>query len=155
MNKLVTYALTLAAVVTLTGCGTVESTGTGQGAVAGTVDKVTPYIRPATTAACSLVLALAVSPADRVDKAAIINKLATVVQSLAAGSTPTPSALAAAIEVVAPNKGHWARMIVTIKAVYAQAYDQYIKGDVKKAATVLHEIAAGAVDATSDVTGTN
>ena len=56
-----------------------------------TVENALPYIAPAVTLTCTIVLDQAVSGSDRVDKARMINHVAAIVEGLTKGTAPTPN----------------------------------------------------------------
>ena len=150
MNILLPFAL----VAILAGCST---TNTGGGSdVGGTttpkqaVENALPYIAPAVTLACTVVLEQAVSPDDRVEKAKMINHVATVVEGLTRGATPTPDQLQKALTDYLPaEKTHWAKYITVVKDIYAAQFAK-LDGDAKLGIDVLNAIAKGCVTATQE-----
>ena len=139
--------------VILAGCST---TNTGGGSdVGGTtpkqaVESALPYIAPAVTLACTVVLEQAVSPEDRVEKAKMINHVATIVEGLTRGTTPTPDQLQKALTDYLPQeKTHWAKYITVVKDIYAAQFAK-IDGDAKLGIDVLNAIAKGCKTATDE-----
>ena len=131
-----------------TNTGGDANTGTTTTAVDG-VKAALPYIAPAVTLACTVVLEQALSPEDRADKAKMINHVATVVESLTKGSTPTPDELKNALSDYLPQeKTHWVVYVNAVKDIYAQQFAK-LNGDAKLAVDVLNAIAKGCKDATS------
>jgi hypothetical protein len=139
----------LALPVIFSACTTTNSnTGEDNSAQSG-VEKALPYISPAVTLACTVVLEQALSSEDRVEKAKMINNVATVIESLTRGATPTPDQLKTALSDYLPQeKTHWAIYVNTVKDIYAAQFKQ-VKGDTKLAIDVLNAIAKGCKDATA------
>lgn len=148
MNKLLPFILMPFLVA---GCAT-NNTG-GNANVGGTtpkqaVENALPYIAPAVTLACTVVLEQAISPEDRVQKAKMINNVATIVESLTNGSTPTPDQLQKALTDYLPqDKTHWAKYVVVVKDIYAAQFTK-LNGDAKLGVDVLNAIAKGCKTAT-------
>ena len=146
--------LSLALLTILAGCST-TNTGGGDSNVGGTtpkqaVENALPYIAPAVTLACTVVLEQAVSPEDRVEKAKMINNVATIVESLTRGSTPTPDQLQKALTNYLPvEKTHWAKYVVVVKDIYAAQFAK-IGSDAKLGIDVLNAIAKGCKTATDE-----
>jgi len=138
--------------ILLTGCAT-NNTGGDNNEIGGTtpkqaVENALPYIAPAVTLACTVVLEQAVSPEDRVEKAKMINHVATVVESLTRGATPTPDQLQKALTDYLPaEKTHWAKYITVVKDIYAAQFAK-LDGDAKLGVDVLNAIAKGCKTAT-------
>ena len=136
----------------IAGCVT---TGGGGSDVGGTtprdaVENALPYISPAVTLACTVVLEQALSPEDRVEKAKMINHVATIVESLTRGSTPTPDQLQKALTDYLPqDKTHWAKYVVALKDIYAAQFTK-LNGDAKLGIDVLNAIAKGCKTATDE-----
>jgi len=137
----------------ITGCAT-NNTG-GDANVGGTtpkqaVENALPYIAPAVTLACTVVLEQAVSGDDRVEKAKMINNVATIVESLTNGNTPTPDQLQKALTDYLPqDKTHWAKYVVVVKDIYAAQFAK-LNGDAKLGVDVLNAIAKGCKTATDE-----
>jgi len=144
--------LPLALTVILAGCAT-NNGGNGGSDVGGTtpkqaVENALPYIAPAVTLACTVVLEQAVSPEDRVEKAKMINQVATIVEGLTRGTTPTPDQLQKALlDYLPAEKTHWAKYIVVVKDIYAAQFAK-LDGDAKLGVDVLNAIAKGCKTAT-------
>ncbi len=138
----------------LAGCAT-NNTGGGDSEIGGTtpkqaVENALPYIAPAVTLACTVVLEQALSPEDRIDKAKMINHVATIVESLTRGTTPTPEQLQKALTDYLPaEKTHWAKYISVVKDIYATQFAK-LDGDAKLGIDVLNAIAKGCVTATEN-----
>lgn len=138
----------------LVGCAT-NNTNNGGGDVGGTtpkqaVENALPYIAPAVTLACTVVLEQAVSSEDRVEKARMINNVATIVESLTRGSTPTPDELQKALMDYLPaEKTHWAKYITVVKDIYSAQFVK-LNGDAKLGVDVLNAIAKGCKTATDE-----
>ena len=138
----------------LVGCATNDG-GSGGSDVGGTtpkqaVESALPYIAPAVTLACTVVLEQAVSPDDRVEKANMINHVATVVEGLTRGATPTPDQLQKALTDYLPvEKTHWAKYITVVKDIYAAQFAK-LGGDAKLGVDVLNAIAKGCKTATDE-----
>jgi len=114
------------------------------------IENALPYIKPAVILACTVVLEQALSPEDRVEKAKMINHIATVVESLTVGQTPTPDQLQKALTDYLPiEKTHWAKYVVAVKDIYAAQFAR-LNGDAALAVKVLNAIAAGCKDATEE-----
>jgi len=130
------------------GCAT---TGTdGKIDAAQTVENALPYIAPAVTLTCTVVLDQALSPTDRVDKAKMINHVAAIVEGLTAGTTPTPAQLQRALTDYLPvEKTHWVNYVTSIKDLYAAQFSK-INGNAKLTIAVLNAIAKGCKDATAN-----
>lgn len=128
------------------GCAT---TGTdGRVDPAQTVENALPYIAPAVTLTCTVVLDQALSESDRIEKAKMINNVATIVESLTRGATPTPDQLQKALTDYLPvEKTHWAKYVVAIKDLYTTQFNK-VGGNTKLAVDVLNAIAKGCKDAT-------
>jgi len=144
--------LPLALTVILAGCAT-NNGGNGGSEVGGTtpkqaVENALPYIAPAVTLACTVVLEQAVSPEDRVEKAKMINQVATIVEGLTRGTTPTPDQLQKALlDYLPAEKTHWAKYITVVKDIYAAQFAK-LDGDAKLGVDVLNAIAKGCKTAT-------
>lgn len=138
----------------IAGCAT-NNGGNGGSDVGGTtpkqaVENALPYIAPAVTLACTVVLEQAVSADDRVEKAKMINHVATIVEGLTRGATPTPDQLQKALlDYLPAEKTHWAKYITVVKDIYAA---QFVKldGDAKLGIDVLNAIAKGCKTATDE-----
>lgn len=141
----------LALPLLITGCAT---TGGGSD-VGGTtpkqaVENALPYIAPAVTLACTVVLEQAVSPEDRAEKGKMINNVATIVEGLTRGATPTPDQLQKALTDYLPaEKTHWAKYVVALKDIYAAQFTK-LDGDAKLGVDVLNAIAKGCKTATEE-----
>jgi hypothetical protein len=134
----------------IVGCSTTNTGGDNQ--VGGTtgVENALPYIKPAVILACTVVLEQALSPEDRAEKAKMINHIATIVESLTIGQTPTPDQLQKALTDYLPaEKTHWAKYIVAVKDIYAAQFAK-LNGNAALAVKVLNAIAAGCKDATAE-----
>lgn len=137
----------------LTSCTTTNNGGGSD--VGGTtpkqaVESALPYIAPAVTLACTVVLEQAVSPEDRKEKAKMINNVATIVESLTRGSTPTPDQLQKALTDYLPaEKTHWAKYVVALKDIYAAQFAK-LGSDAKLGVDVLNAIAKGCKTATEE-----
>ena len=108
MNKLNLIAVALMGIF-MVGCSTTNTGGDNQVGGTTAVENALPYIKPAVILACTVVLEQALSPEDRIEKAKMINNIATVVQSLTVGQTPTPDQLQKALSDHLPaEKTHWA-----------------------------------------------
>jgi len=146
--------LPLALTVILAGCAT-NNGGNGGSDVGGTtpkqaVENALPYIAPAVTLACTVVLEQAVSPEDRVEKAKMINQVATIVEGLTRGTTPTPDQLQKALlDYLPAEKTHWAKYITVVKDIYAAQFAK-LDGDAKLGIDVLNAIAKGCKTATDN-----
>ena len=135
----------------ITGCATTggDNSDTGGTTPRQAVESALPYIAPAVTLACTVVLEQAVSPEDRIDKAKMINNVATIVESLTRGSTPTPEELRNALTDYLPQeKTHWVVYVNAVKDIYAAQFAK-LGGDGRLAVDVLNAIAKGCKDATA------
>lgn len=138
--------------ILLAGCAT-NNGGNGGSDVGGTtpkqaVENALPYIAPAVTLACTVVLEQAVSADDRVEKAKMINHVATIVEGLTRGTTPTPDQLQKALlDYLPAEKTHWAKYISVVKDIYAAQFAK-LDGDAKLGIDVLNAIAKGCKTAT-------
>lgn len=137
----------------LTGCSTTntggESTSSTTTNAADNVKAALPYIAPAVTLACTVVLEQALSPEDKIDKAKMINHVASIVESLTRGSTPTPDELRNALSDYLPQeKTHWVVYVNAVKDIYAAQFNR-LDGNGKLAVDVLNAIAKGCKDATA------
>ena len=152
MNKLLLIALLP---LLMTGCTTTSNNNnnaTGGTTAAENIKTALPYVAPAVTLACTVVLEQALSPQDRIDKAKMINHVATVVEGLTRGATPTPDELQDALEDYLPTeKTHWVSYVNVIKDIYAQQFAK-LGGDGKLAVELLNAIAKGCKDATASYT---
>jgi len=143
MKNLLPLALASFLVV---GCAT---TDTRRIDAAQTTENALPYIAPAVTLICTVVLDQALSPADRIEKAKLINHVATIVEGLTKGTAPTPAQLQKALTDYLPaEKTHWVNYVTSIKDLYATQFNK-IDGNTKLAIDVLNAIAKGCKDATS------
>lgn len=150
MNKLNSLIAVALMGIFIVGCSTTNTGGDNQ--VGGTtgVENALPYIKPAVILACTVVLEQALSPEDRADKAKMINHIATIVESLTVGQTPTPDQLQKALTDYLPaEKTHWAKYVVAVKDIYAAQFAK-LNGDAALAVKVLNAIAAGCKDATAE-----
>ena len=128
------------------GCATTG--GNSNNDPAQTVENALPYIAPAVTLTCTVVLDQAVSDSDRAEKAKMINNVATIVEGLTRGAAPTPDQLQKALTDYLPvEKTHWAKYVVAIKDLYATQFNK-VGGNAKLAVDVLNAIAKGCKDAT-------
>jgi len=128
------------------GCATTGSNSNNDPAQ--TVENALPYIAPAVTLTCTVVLDQAVSDSDRAEKAKMINNVATIVEGLTRGAAPTPDQLQKALTDYLPvEKTHWAKYVVAIKDLYATQFNK-VGGNAKLAVDVLNAIAKGCKDAT-------
>jgi len=113
-----------------------------------TVENALPYIAPAVTLTCTVVLDQAVSEGDRVEKAKMIYHVADIVEGLTKGAAPTPDQLQKALTDYLPqDKTHWVKYVVAIKDLYATQFAK-VNGNTKLAVDVLNAIAKGCKDAT-------
>lgn len=150
MNNILPLALIsfLLTACSTTNTGDDNSTG-GTTSPSSGVQAALPYIAPAVTLACTVVLEQALSPEDRVEKAKMINHVATVVEGLTRGSTPTPEQLKSALTDYLPQeKTHWVVYVNAVKDIYAAQFAK-LNGDAKLAVDVLNAIAKGCKDATA------
>jgi predicted thioredoxin/glutaredoxin len=132
----------------MAGCATTGADGKIDAAQ--TVENALPYIAPAVTLTCTVVLDQALSPTDRVDKAKMINHVAAIVEGLTAGTTPTPEQLQKALTDYLPvEKTHWVNYVTSIKDLYAAQFSK-INGNTKLTIDVLNAIAKGCKDATAN-----
>jgi len=147
MNKLNLIAIALMGIF-MVGCSTTNTGGDNQVGGTTAVENALPYIKPAVILACTVVLEQALSPEDRVEKAKMINNVATVVESLTVGQTPTPDQLHEALTDYLPvSKTHWAKYVVVVKDIYAAQFAK-LNGNAELGVKVLNAIAAGCKDAT-------
>lgn len=136
----------------LAACATTDG---GSSDVGGTtpkqaVESALPYIAPAVTLACTVVLEQAVSVDDRVEKAKMINHVATIVEGLTRGATPTPDELQKALlDYLPAEKTHWVKYITVVKDIYAAQFAK-LNGDAKLGIDVLNAIAKGCKTATDE-----
>ena len=138
----------LAALAPLFFAGCVTTGTNGKVDPAQTVENALPYIAPAVTLTCTVVLDQALSESDRIEKAKMINNVATIVESLTRGATPTPDQLQKALTDYLPvEKTHWSKYVVAIKDLYATQFNK-VGGNAKLAVDVLNAIAKGCKDAT-------
>lgn len=150
MNKLNSLIVVALMGIFMVGCSTTNTGGDNE--IGGTtgVENALPYIKPAVILACTVVLEQALSPEDRAEKAKMINHIATIVESLTVGQTPTPEQLQKALTDYLPaEKTHWAKYIVAVKDIYAAQFAK-LNGDAALAVKVLNAIAAGCKDATAE-----
>ena len=136
----------------VTGCATTNTGGSDTGGTTPkqAVENALPYIAPAVTLTCTVVLEQAVSAEDRADKARMINHVATIVESLTRGSTPTPEQLQKALTDYLPvEKTHWTKYVVALKDIYAAQFAK-IGSDTKLGVDVLNAIAKGCKTATDE-----
>ncbi|NBW14621.1 MAG: hypothetical protein EBR82_42140 [Caulobacteraceae bacterium] len=148
MNKLNLIAVALMGIF-MVGCSTTNTGGDNQVGGTTAVENALPYIKPAVILACTVVLEQALSPEDRIEKARMINHIATIVESLTIGQTPTPDQLQKALTDYLPvEKTHWAKYVIAVKDIYAAQFTK-LNGDAALAVKVLNAIAAGCKDATA------
>ena len=150
MKKLLPFILIP---ILLTSCATTNNGGNSTG---GTIDPragvetALPYIAPAVTLTCTVVLEQALSPEDRIEKAKMINNVATVVEALTRGNTPTPDELQKALTDYLPaEKTHWSKYIIAVKDIYAAQFAR-LNGDAKLGVEVINAIAKGCKTATEE-----
>ena len=85
-----------------------------------------------------------------IEKAKMINHIATIVENLTVGQTPTPDQLQKALTDYLPaEKTHWAKYVVAVKDIYAAQFAK-LNGDAALAVKVLNAIASGCKDATEE-----
>lgn len=150
MNKLNSLIAVALMGVFMVGCSTTNTSGDNQVGGTTAVENALPYIKPAVILACTVVLEQALSPEDRVEKAKMINHIATIVESLTVGQTPTPDQLQKALTDYLPaEKTHWAKYVIALKDIYATQFAK-LDGDAALAVKVLNAIAAGCKDATAE-----
>ena len=78
----------------------------------------------------------------------MINQVATIVESLTRGATPTPDQLQKALlDYLPAEKTHWAKYILVVKDIYAAQFSK-LDGDAKLGVDVLNAIAKGCKTAT-------
>jgi Iap family predicted aminopeptidase len=135
------------------GCSTTniggESTSSTTTNAVDSVKAALPYIAPAVTLACTVVLEQALSPEDRIEKAKMINHVASIIESLTRGSTPTPDELRNALSDYLPQeKTHWVVYVNSVKDIYAAQFNR-LDGNGKLAVDILNAIAKGCKDATA------
>lgn len=137
----------------IVGCATNNTSNNNE--VGGTtpkqaVENALPYISPAVTLACTVVLEQALSPEDRAEKAKMINHVATIVEGLTRGVTPTPDQLQKALTDYLPQeKTHWVKYVIALKDIYAAQFNR-LNGDAKLGIDVLNAIAKGCKTATDE-----
>ena len=149
MNKLNIIAVALMGIF-MVSCSTTNTGGDNQVGGTTAVENALPYIKPAVILACTVVLEQALSPEDRVEKAKMINNVATIVQSLTVGQTPTPDQLQKALMDYLPaQKTHWSKYIVALKDIYAAQFAK-LDGNGILAVKVLNAISSGCKDATEE-----
>ena len=147
MNKLKLIAVVFLGFF-MAACSTTNTGGNNQVGGTTAVENALPYIKPAVILACTVVLEQALSSEDRIEKAKMINHVATVVESLTAGQTPTPDQLQKALTDYLPvEKTHWTKYVVALKDIYASQFAK-LNGDAALAIKVLNAIAGGCRDAT-------
>jgi hypothetical protein len=145
MNKLQLVAVALLSVF----LGACATTPTGQVDAATSVSNALPYVKPAVVLACTVVLDQALSANDRVEKAKMINHVASIVEGLTLGNAPTPAELQKALNDYLPSeKTHWVNYVSVIKDIYAQQFAR-LDGNTALAIKVLNAIASGCKDATA------
>jgi hypothetical protein len=145
MNKLQLAAVALLSVF----LGACATTQTGKIDAQASVENALPYIKPAVILACTVVLDQATSGSDRIEKAKMINHVATIVEALTLGSAPTPDQLQKALNDYLPvEKTHWVNYVNAIKDMYAVQFSR-VDGNGALAIKVLNAIASGCKDATS------
>jgi hypothetical protein len=145
MNKL---RLVLVALLSIF-LGACATTPTGKVDPATSVSNALPYVKPAVVLACTVVLDQALSPSDRIEKAKMINHVASIVEGLTTGNAPTPAELQKALTDYLPEeKTHWVNYVSVIKDIYAQQFAT-LDGNTALAIKVLNGIASGCKDATA------
>jgi hypothetical protein len=145
MNKL---QLVLAALLSIF-LGACATTPTGKVDPATSVSNALPYVKPAVVLACTVVLDQALSASDRIEKAKMINHVASIVEGLTTGNAPTPAELQKALTDYLPEeKTHWVNYVSVIKDIYAQQFAT-LDGNTALAIKVLNAIASGCKDATA------
>ena len=145
MNKLQLTAVALLSVF----LGACATTQTGKIDAPASVENALPYIKPAVILACTVVLDQATSGDDRIEKAKMINHVASIVEGLTVGTAPTPEQLQKALTDYLPEeKTHWVNYVSVIKDIYAQQFAK-LDGNTALAIKVLNAIASGCKDATA------
>lgn len=112
------------------------------------VVSITPYVRPAVNALCTVVLNAAIDDKDRKDKAIQIHNLSIIVETLALGEFPTVEEFHRAIENNLPGKSHWASLTKSLASLYKGQYPNLVKGDTKVWVNFAAEFVGGIADAT-------
>ena len=150
MNKLNNLIAVALMGIFIAGCSTTNTGGNNQIGGTTSVENALPYIKPAVILACTVVLEQALSPEDRIEKAKMINHVATIVEALTVGQTPTPDQLQKALTDYLPtDKTHWAKYVTVVKDIYATQFAK-INGNAALAIKVLNAIASGCKDATEE-----
>lgn len=137
--------------ILIAGCATNNSNQKNDNTAQTNIENALPYIKPAVILTCTVVLDQALSQSDRAEKAKMINHVATVVEALTVGSTPTPDQLQKALSDYLPtNKTHWANYVSAIKDIYADQFKKIENQNAILAVKVLNSIAAGCREATAN-----
>ena len=150
MNKLKNLIVVVLMAISMVGCSTTNTGNDNQIGGTTAVENALPYIKPSVILACTVVLEQALSPEDRIQKAKMINHVATIVEALTVGQTPTPDQLQKALTDYLPaDKTHWVKYVTVVKDIYAAQFAK-INGDTALAVKVLNAIAGGCKDATEE-----
>lgn len=112
------------------------------------VVSITPYVRPAVNALCTVVLNAAIDDKDRKEKAIQIYNLSIIVETLAKGEFPTVEEFQKAIENNLPGKSHWASLTKSLSSLYKGQYPNLVKGDAKVWVNFAAEFVGGIADST-------
>lgn len=113
-----------------------------------TVVAVTPYVRPAMTALCIVVLNSAVDDKDRSEKAQEIYHLSSLFESLAKGEFPSVGRFEDILNDHLPKKAHWASLSKSLANIYKGQYPKLMQGDTKAWIDFCREVVGGIADAT-------
>lgn len=113
-----------------------------------TVVSITPYVRPAVNALCSVVLNSALNESDRKEKAVEMYNLSVIVENLATGQYPTVEQFEKVLQDHVPKKSHWASLTKSLSSLYKGQYPKIVKGDVQVWVDFAGEFVGGIVDAT-------
>lgn len=109
--------------ISLTGCSSIK------GDFYDNVGLATPYLRSASSTFTGIVLSKAVSDSDRKAKAALVFKIAAVIEEMTVEDDLSVESLTEKISAVLPNKLHWDEYVVSIVLLYAEFHAQVQEGD--------------------------
>lgn len=115
------------------------------------VESSIPYIRVASYVAAAEIIAKETTLEDKVEKARILDSIATVIIELGEQDSVSEESLRAAIESVAPDKAHWSNLAGSLSGIYASNIEKLENSDAGVAIDVLVAISRGCRDASAPI----
>ena len=140
--KRILLSLIIACSLLFTGCATTNVSTKDR------IERVIPYIKPAVSLATIIAIEESVKPEERKDIARQINGVSTVIESLAAGVTPTPEDLEKVLLLYFPHEAKYSKYVISLKSAYTVAFLK-LDGNAALVAKILKEISTGAKEASA------